>query len=254
MERKFKYLEVFPNYGKRISECPTFMEWIAYKFFPAHFCWSFREEIRLAWLRFTTRGMAKRFEKFDNLLVNLGAGDKGKSGWINVDTVKQRGVNCVYDCRKQLPFPDHSVRGIFCEHFLEHLDYTEEIPYFLTECHRVLQTGGVFRIIVPDAELYMKAYSEEGWEALSRIRPLDSERRDFWYKCRFNVKMELINLVFRQGHEHKYAYDFEALEFILLRFGFSRVIKQTMGCSLMEELSIDRPERASESLYIEAVK
>jgi len=170
-----KYLEVFPNYGQIVAECRSFMERMIYKVFPAHVCWSFGGELRLAWLRFTTRGMAKRFEKSENLLVNLGAGNTGRSGWINVDTVKHKGINCVYDCRKQLPFPDHSVKGIFCEHFLEHIDYTEEIPYFLIECHRVLQEGGVFRIIVPDADLYMRAYSEGGWEALSRIRPLDSE-------------------------------------------------------------------------------
>jgi predicted SAM-dependent methyltransferase len=225
-----------------------------YKVFPAHVFWPFWGELQLAWLRFRTRGMGKRFEKSENLLVNLGAGDTGRSGWVNVDTVNHQGINCVYDCRKHLPFPDKSVKGVFCEHFLEHIDYTEEIPYFLTECHRVLQAGGVCRIIVPDAELYLRAYSEGGWAELSRIRQLDSEQRDITFKCKLNVKMELINVVFRQGHEHKFAYDFEALEFILLRFGFNQVIKQEFGRSIMEELCIDQPHRASESLYVDAVK
>ena len=252
--KKIKYLEIFPYYGQIVSECQSYKKRLVYKVIPAHVYQPFREEIRLAWLRFKNRGLVKRFQTSNNLLVNLGAGDKGRSGWINVDTVKREGVNCVYDCRKKLPFPDNSVRAIFCEHFFEHIDYTEEIPHFLTECHRVLQDGGVFRIIVPDAELYMQAYGEGGWEALSRIRPLDSERCDFYYKCKINVKMELINLVFRQGNEHKYAYDFETLEFILFRYGFTRVIKQAFGRSLMGELCIDQACRASESLYVEAVK
>ena len=66
--------------------------------------------------------------------------------------------------------------------------------------------------------------------------------------------MELINVVFRQGFEHKYAYDYETLEFLLHRYGFSNVQQQKFGESWMEELSIDWERRASESLYVEAMK
>jgi hypothetical protein len=66
--------------------------------------------------------------------------------------------------------------------------------------------------------------------------------------------MELINFVFRQQYEHKYAYDYETLEFILYKYGFSKVQRQAFGKSLMDELSIDQQIRASESLYVEAIK
>ncbi len=72
--------------------------------------------------------MSSRYKDASDLLVNLGAGNKGKPGWVNVDSYPFTGINCVYDCRKHLPFPDESVKGIFCEHFFEHIDYTEEVP------------------------------------------------------------------------------------------------------------------------------
>ena len=185
--------------------------------------------------------------------MNIGPGLLGKPGWVNVDVSKGPNVNCLYDCRKSLPFPDESVKGIFCEHFFEHIDYTEEVPYFLSECHRVLKGGGILRLIVPDAEKYLRAYCKGDWDEVSKIRPLDAERSDFYHRCQYNTIMELINVMFRQGHEHKFAYDFETLRFVLDRYGFSAV-RQEYGQYLNSDLCLDQASRASESLYVDARK
>lgn len=66
--------------------------------------------------------------------------------------------------------------------------------------------------------------------------------------------MELVNFVFRQKYDRKFAYDYETLKFLLYKYGFSSVQKQEFGKSQLEELCIDQQVRASESLYIEAVK
>lgn len=60
--------------------------------------------------------------------------------------------------------------------------------------------------------------------------------------------------MFRQGYEHKYAYDFKTLEFLLYKHGFSKVQLQHFCKSMMPEICIDQEIRASESLYVEAVK
>ena len=146
------------------------------------------------------------------------------------------------------------MRGIFTEHVFEHIDYTEEAPYFLSECYRVLQPGGVLRIIVPDAELYLKAYSEGEWAPLEAIRDLAPDHVDPHNGSRYNTRMELINVIFRQGQEHKFAYDYETLSLLLQRSGFSDVRRQSCGESVLEGLAIDKPSRAPESLYVEAVK
>jgi len=247
------HLNIHPNYGQKVAQSKGFRQ-LRHKIIPRHAYLPLKAEARLALLRLKAGSVRKRFRNAKDLLINLGSGPKGQPGWINVDAGKAPGVNCIYDCRKNLPFPDGSAKGIFCEHFMEHIDYTEEAPCFVSECHRVLKAGGVIRIIVPDAEKYLKAYCGEGWESLAGIRGLDSDHGDPYFKCRYNTRMELINVLFRQGHEHKYAYDFETLEFLFRHCSFSKVIRQEFGKSLMPELCIDQPRRASESLYMEAVK
>ena len=66
--------------------------------------------------------------------------------------------------------------------------------------------------------------------------------------------MELINTVFRQGTEHKFAYDYETLEYILGRSGFRCIKKQEYGESLLREICMDTEARASESLYVECLR
>ena len=62
-------------------------------------------------------------------------------------------------------------------------------------------------------------------------------------------------MIFRQGPEHKYAYDAETLEYVLNRFGFTQIKHQGYKQSVLgEELAIDNRERSPESLYIEAIK
>ncbi len=254
MSPQVRHSDIFPEYGKAFANPWSVKTRVLYKILPVHTLFPLKEELRMAWIRWKSRSVAKHYSGAKALLVNLGAGDKGKVGWVNVDSRPFPGINCVYDCRKQLPFPDGSVKGIFCEHFFEHLDYTEEVPYFLAECHRVLQSGGVLRIVVPDIERYLRAYCEAGWEALSKVRPLDSDQRDTYYHCRFDAKMELINLVFRQGGEHKYAYDYENLRLQLIKSDFTRVTKQSFGQSFLPEVCIDQADRVSESLYVESMR
>jgi len=112
----------------------------------------------------------------------------------------------------------------------------------------------VLRIIVPDAEKYMRAYVNGGCEELSAIRSFEADGKDPWLKCNYNTRMELINAVFRQGAQHKFAYDYETLDFLLKRFGFRMVKRQSFGKSAMPELCIDTEARASENLYVEGIK
>lgn len=247
-------LNIFPFYGKEVTRQKRFIKKLLYQIIPAHTFLPFLAELRLAWVRLKSFREPSKYVNAKNLLVNIGAGNQGKEGWINIDSFAQPGINCVYDCRKRLPFQDNSVKGIFCEHFFEHLDYTEEVPSFLSECHRVLIPEGIIRLIVPDIEKYINAYCKEGWDDLIALRPLDEDKTDYFFKCKYHVKMELLNVVARQGFEHKYAYDYDNLRFLLLKFGFPNVYCQKFGVSKMAELSLDQRIRSLESLYVEASK
>ena len=117
------------------------------KMFPVHLLEQIKFELHMFSVRLRTRNNPKKFAGMKDLLVNIGAGDSGKEGWVNLDGFTGSGVTCLADARKRLPFEDSSVRGIFSEHFFEHLDYCEEAPHFLRECFRSLQPGGVLRIV-----------------------------------------------------------------------------------------------------------
>ena len=247
--KRIEHIMVPPCYGYRVEEA-TGLRKLAYQILPAHILHPLIFEARLLWRRIAQRGTERNYRKASQILLNVGCGDSGHTGWVNIDAFRRKSVNCVYDCRKFLPFPDESVQAIFCEHFFEHLDYTEEVPHFLSECFRVLQPRGVIRIIVPDAEKYLRAYVQPGWSELAHLRALNTESGE----TRYHTKMELINEVFRQAYQHKFAYDQETIEFLLKRYGFSKVIHQQFNQSLLPELCLDQLERAPESLYCEGQK
>ncbi len=66
--------------------------------------------------------------------------------------------------------------------------------------------------------------------------------------------MQVINEVFRQGNQHKYAYDEETLLLVLRDAGFSNVIRQSFGISLDHDMAPDSEARKTESVYVEGVK
>jgi predicted SAM-dependent methyltransferase len=205
-------------------------------------------------VRFLAPYQRFRFRRARQLWVNVGCGAHGRDGWTNMDVRRFGGVNCLFDSRKVLPFPDRSVTALFTEHFLEHLEYTEEVFSFLGECLRVLEPGGRLRIIVPDAELYIRAYVEGGWTSLAAIRNLSSEREDPFTPSSYHTRMELLNVVFHQGGEHRFGYDFETIASVLHRIGFTEVEQLKFGHSRLSGLALDRPSRKTESLYVEAMR
>lgn len=216
---------------------------------PYHTLILIHNELRLLYVRLFSflrkLNWEKTLKKFPQpYSVNIASGGYGKEGWLNLDCVKAKKVNGVFDLRKKIPLPDQTVEIIFCEHFLEHLDFYEEVPLFLHECYRVLIKGGVIRLIVPDAAAYMKAYfNEGGTEVMNHLRNTE----------KYATKMEVINRVFRQGGEHRFAYDIETLFVILKQAGFEPSV-QSFNKSQKANLTLDRPERASESINVEGLK
>src|SRR5438270_8603886 len=89
----------------------------------------------------------RSLRKLRDVRVNVASGPFPLNGFVNLDLNKCRPEVVSWDCRWDLPFADGSVLGIRAEHFFEHLETKEELPSFLSDCHRVLKPGGVLRII-----------------------------------------------------------------------------------------------------------
>jgi predicted SAM-dependent methyltransferase len=191
----------------------------------------------------------KQLHEQNNLLVNIGCGPFGEeTGWVNLDLFNHPNLTFVSDTRRSLSLADNSCAGIHVEHFLEHLDLVYECPAFLNECYRCLQTGGVLRIIVPDAELYIRAYLQPGWDTFNSVGCGGDNPEKV-----FASKMEALNHVFIQGWEHYGGYDAESLELTLRKAGFTKITRCNWQTGNFPVDPIDREQHRTYSLYFEAV-
>ena len=75
----------------------------------------------------------KKFFPANAERLHIGSGPQILPGWVNIDNVRYRGVDRVFDVTKGLPFRD--VQYIFAEHFIEHLDFHDAM-YLMRECRR----------------------------------------------------------------------------------------------------------------------
>lgn len=64
------------------------------------------------------------------------------------------------DALKGFPLPRASCTIVYASHVLEHLYRLDEAPRFLRECKRLLQSGGVLRLAVPDLRVYISQYEQ----------------------------------------------------------------------------------------------
>ena len=174
------------------------------------------------------------------LQLNVGCGDDFRAGWVNVDL--NSGADVRADLREPLPFPDGCASLVHGEHVFEHLEHPGETMRFLAECRRVLVPGGRLSLSVPDAGEALRRYAAEDheWFAMAgrRWHPREHAR----------TPMSQVNYVFRQGTEHRYAWDEETLLLALSDVGFER------GRRRPAEEGLDSPSRVDGSLLVEAFR
>jgi len=89
--------------------------------------------------------------------LNLGCGDRFHPDWENLDYAPSSPKVRAHDLRSGIPFPDGSFDVVYHSHVLEHFPRRAGFD-FLRECHRVLRSGGILRIAVPDLECIARLY------------------------------------------------------------------------------------------------
>jgi predicted SAM-dependent methyltransferase len=159
---------------------------------------------------------------------------------VNLDYLWVPGIDLCWDITKGIPLPDHSLQGIYSEHCLEHLEksVTKEV---LRDFRRLLKSAGTVRLVVPNAELYIDLY----------VRARNGEVVNFPYVEGNCLPIDPLNRIFRD-HGHRYAYDYCSMRELILSSGFYNVIKASFKSGRDPKLLVDSPERAIESLYVEA--
>jgi predicted SAM-dependent methyltransferase len=188
--------------------------------------------------RASARRAAALVDRPAPVCVNLGCGYHPKPGWINVDLFAPA-ADLHLDLREPFPFPSRSIDRIYTEHFFEHLNLPNlhesmgwnfegsgtpsEAMTFLRESCRVLKPLGTIDIIVPDAEGMIHEYVEHQPEL---------PNGDYWGPKWCDTMMHRLNYLFRQGREHKYAYDEQTLAQVLVAAGFTAPQRRPFDPSL----------------------
>jgi SAM-dependent methyltransferase len=89
--------------------------------------------------------------------LNFGCGQRFAKGWVNIDFhsahPEVRRVNLL----RRLPYPDGCFDVVYSSHVLEHFTL-QTAEAILREAWRILKTGGLIRVIVPDLENTCREY------------------------------------------------------------------------------------------------
>lgn len=90
-------------------------------------------------------------------ICNLGCGRRLHPDCVNVDLAAHDPQVISHNLLHPLPFQDASFEMVYHSHVLEHFEPGDGVK-FLSECGRVLKSGCVIRIAVPDLEGIAHAY------------------------------------------------------------------------------------------------
>jgi predicted SAM-dependent methyltransferase len=188
--------------------------------------------------------LPKQFKQATHL--HLGCGPKYLPGFVNIDGNLFSKIDLWLDVRNGLPFAGNSVDSIYSTHMFEHF-YPDELTVLLAECWRVLKPEGGIRLIVPNLESAIQAYSR------SQTNWFDSFPRHF-----DSLGGRFSNFVFCDG-QHRTAFDFTYMDEVLRKAGFREVERFAEGQSRVYKSNVPPYEPNDlrdlpHSLYVEAFK
>ncbi|MCX7046451.1 MAG: methyltransferase domain-containing protein [Candidatus Sumerlaeota bacterium] len=201
--------------------------------------------------------------------LHLGCGARILEGWVNVDYALGaklakaplfRFINrkvkifdmdwdrriYLHDLRKRFPWPDGSVEMAYSSHTLEHLT-REEGLFFLKECHRVLNLGGIIRIVVPDLACIVADYQSGKLRAdqfVESLGVLYATPHRGWKK-RLAPFMEF---------PHRCMYDTPALTAICSEIGFECAPRKPFDSRIPDIQAVELEERTKDAVIVEGVR
>ncbi len=211
------------------------------------------------------------------LRINVGCGASPTPGWVNLDNslsvrigglrnralreavcrliggrsqyarfAHEHGIGFV-DVAGPLPYADSTVAVVYSSHMLEHLT-RETAGRFLNEAFRVLEDGGIIRLVVPDLGEIVKTYERDQDAdhfvgSLKMAYPSGSTRRE---------RLRELVVGFRA---HRWMYDAASLTALLTAAGFKDATVLSPGETTIDDPgALDLHEREGGSLYVEAYK
>ena len=213
-----------------------------------------------------------------SLRVNIGCGKSPTDGWLNMDnsiSIKIANSSLLYffakifgllntkqleyiewiksnkiqfaNAIKNLPLKDSTVECIYTSHMIEHLS-RDGVLSFLKEALRVLNSGGVLRIAVPDLNILLNEYlhSKDADQFMSssavQAPPIKTIKQ----------KIQLFISGYRH---HQWMYDGVSLSKLLREVGFRDVVVCKNGFTkILNPGKLNLYEREKQSVYVEGIK
>ncbi|HAA29480.1 MAG TPA: hypothetical protein DCE56_19530 [Cyanobacteria bacterium UBA8553] len=123
-----------------------------------------KPEIQITFEKVKRQFIRPPFPKLDKdeIFLHVGCGDVNHPNFINIDGLPAPHIHYIRAIDDLSPFTDGSVNLIYACHCLEHFPYYSEVPKVLAEWYRVLKDGGTLRLSVPDFDLLLNIYRENG--------------------------------------------------------------------------------------------
>lgn len=178
--------------------------------------------------------------------MQIGCGNNAFDGWLNTDLTYKKDEIAYLDAGKRFPLPDEIFEYIYSEHIFEHLTFTQGLN-MLKECFRVLKPGGHLRLATPDLDFLMGLYYEPEKEIYKKYVKWSTNRFIPEISSNLDEKDYLSSFVvnnFFRDWGHQIVYNYESLELILKKAGFSNIAKQEVGKSKFKEF--DKLEKHGE--------
>jgi predicted SAM-dependent methyltransferase len=115
-----------------------------------------------------------------------------------------------------------------------------------------MAVGGVIRVVIPDLAIWANAYINSDAHFFRRYRQL-------YLGGDGSVAMTNSDVFMTQMHgwEHKWCYDYESIQKLMLRSGFLNVKRQRVlesAIPLIAQFESSSEGRVMESMYVEATK
>jgi len=212
-----------------------------------------------------------------SLKINIGCGNTPTKGWRNYDNswsvrlAKKKVLTYILwkfwflseaqdkfisfaenanimwaDGIKRIPENDSSVDVIYSCHMVEHLE-KPDVASFFKEARRILKSGGIIRLAVPNIKYQVDNYLKDG-DADKFIENIHLTRK------KPNTIITKIKYLIIGDRNHQWMYDGKSLCNLLSSAGFEepRILEPGLT-TIPDPGMLDLKERSPESVFVEAV-
>jgi predicted SAM-dependent methyltransferase len=126
-----------------------------------------------------------------------------------------------------LPVLENSCKVVYCSHVLEHLSL-EDFRKAIRNTHKILESGGTFRFVLPDLEYYIQKYIDD---------PTCERANNFMHytglgKEKRNRSLKEFVFEWLGNSQHLWMWDYKSLKNELEQAGFVKVRRAQFADSI----------------------